>query len=87
MWSSAAMEMSSVMARRWRGTPARVIASALDISAETLLAQAGPFDDTPPPEGDERHETEAAIRVDSRLNDEQKEALLAVYRGFLRTNT
>ena len=69
----------------------RSIARALNVSAETLLAQAGLLegDDvsgaggggtagaspTPPP-------TEAAIRADPYLSDAQKEALLGVYRSY-----
>jgi transcriptional regulator with XRE-family HTH domain len=71
----------------------KAIASALDLSAETLLAQAGLFDDGEVSAdqgagpGRVTPETEAAIRVDPRLSDEQKAALLAVYRGFLATNS
>jgi transcriptional regulator with XRE-family HTH domain len=65
----------------------KAIASALDLSVETLLAQAGLLD----PDGDvdptvdATSDTEMAIRVDPKLTDDQKEALLAVYRGFLRS--
>jgi len=69
----------------------RSIASALNISADTLLAQAGLLDGSGPPsvddvgEGPEREATttEAAIRLDPALTESQKEALLAVYRGFV----
>jgi transcriptional regulator with XRE-family HTH domain len=63
----------------------KAIASALDMSAETLLAQAGLFDDAGQADksADSTGDTEAAIRVDPKLSDDQKEALLAVYRGFL----
>jgi transcriptional regulator with XRE-family HTH domain len=69
----------------------RSIASALNISADTLLAQAGLLDGSEPPsaddvgEGPEREATttEAAIRLDPALTESQKEALLAVYRGFV----
>jgi hypothetical protein len=54
------------------------LADAFNISAETMLEQAGLLDDTPPAVVD----TEAAIRADPRLTDSQKEALLGVYRGF-----
>jgi transcriptional regulator with XRE-family HTH domain len=72
----------------------RSIASALNISAETLLTQAGLLDGTVAvdTEGAEagKHEgsgstTEAAIRLDPALSQSQKEALLAVYRGFVAT--
>jgi transcriptional regulator with XRE-family HTH domain len=66
----------------------RSIAHALNLSAETLLAQAGLLDDdaddgvTP----DAPSATEAAIRADAGLSDEQKTALLAVYRSYLASN-
>jgi transcriptional regulator with XRE-family HTH domain len=63
----------------------RSIAEALDLSAETLLEQAGLLEDahngastsrsTPP--------TERAIRIDPRLSDAQKEALISVYRSYV----
>ena len=54
------------------------LADAFSIPAETLLAQAGLLD------GDDAGvDTETAIRSDPRLTDAQKEALLAVYRGFV----
>jgi transcriptional regulator with XRE-family HTH domain len=64
----------------------RSIAEALDISAETLLAQAGLIKDQI--EGsdgtsDATKATERAIRADPRLTDSQKEALIAVYRSYL----
>jgi hypothetical protein len=54
------------------------LADALEISAETLLEQAGLLDDPAPGAAD----AEAAIKADPRLTNAQKEALLAVYRGF-----
>ena len=73
----------------------RSIASALNISAETLLAQAGLLDGTGVPFPEETADgarpeptsTEAAIRLDPALTDAQKEALLAVYRGFVEAKT
>ena len=70
----------------------RSIASALNISAETLLAQAGLLEGTDPTVAEDTGEdrqppeptsTEAAIRLDPALTEGQKEALLAVYRGFV----
>ena len=75
----------------------RSIASALNISAETLLTQAGLLDGSVPVDAEGAdaapagaHEgqgpgltTEAAIRLDHALTQGQKEALLAVYRGFV----
>ena len=58
------------------------IASALDISAETLYQQAGLLDKTV-----ERTAplVEDAIRLDRRLTQEGKQALLQVYRGLVGT--
>ena len=63
----------------------RSVAEALDLSAETLLEQAGLLEDanngnptthTTPP-------TERAIRIDPRLSEPQKEALISVYRSYV----
>jgi transcriptional regulator with XRE-family HTH domain len=56
----------------------RSIAQALDLSANTVLAQAGLLDDSASP-----RPIEEAIRADPVLSDEQKQALLAVYRSYL----
>lgn len=66
----------------------RSIARALDLSAEAMLAQAGLLGDEPvTKEGtDEPSRTEVAIRSDRRLTDEQKEALLSVYRSYVAIN-
>jgi transcriptional regulator with XRE-family HTH domain len=58
------------------------IARALDISAETLLEQAGLLDGTNRDVATSVS-TESAIRADPRLSDEQKVALLAVYRSYV----
>jgi transcriptional regulator with XRE-family HTH domain len=58
------------------------LADAFNLSAETMLEHAGLLDD-PAPSGRTPPDTEAAIRADARLSHEQKEALLAVYRGFV----
>jgi transcriptional regulator with XRE-family HTH domain len=69
----------------------KLLSGALNVSAETLLAQAGLLDaaadgdlaaaaDEPPPSS-----VEAAIVADERLADEQKAALLAVYHSMLRS--
>jgi len=55
------------------------IATALGIPPERLYAAAGWFE----PESSGEHEVETAIRTDPRLTESQKEALIAVYRGFL----
>jgi transcriptional regulator with XRE-family HTH domain len=66
------------------------IARALNVSAETLLAQAGLLSDEEvggaSADGAARLETEAAIRADTALTDAQKNALLAVYRSYLAAN-
>ena len=56
----------------------RSIAQALELSANTVLAQAGLLDDSAA-----AHRTEAAIRSDPSLSASQKEALLAVYRSYV----
>jgi transcriptional regulator with XRE-family HTH domain len=69
----------------------KAIAKALNVSAETLLVQAGLL------EGDDDHEreggdavpptpartTEEAIAADPRLTDDQRSVLLAVYRSYV----
>jgi len=64
----------------------KAIAAALNVSAETLLSEAGLIEDddgagTPPSSGAEK-----AIRADSALTDEQKRALLGVYRSYRAAN-
>ena len=62
----------------------RSIARALNLSAETLLAQAGLLDGS---EGQTPGmDTAEAIRSDTRLTDQQKQALLAVYRSYCADN-
>ena len=68
----------------------KALSGALNVSAETLLAQAGLIDAMVPSEiKDEVAEdrtvpgTEEAILADPRLGQEQKAALIAVYRSML----
>ena len=71
----------------------RAISDALNLSAETLLTQAGLLDQLAggadsDPEGAAAGEpdvpdTEQAIRADKRLTEDQKSALLVVYRSML----
>ena len=68
----------------------KAISDALNVSAETLLAQAGLIDAIAAtgPNGasaDQKDvpETEDAIRADQRLTDDQKAALVAVYRSMI----
>jgi transcriptional regulator with XRE-family HTH domain len=74
----------------------RLISDALNVSAETLLTQAGLLDGNRPGAtaagpGDAGRPTapgpdaEAAILADQRLTDEQKNALITVYRSMLRS--
>jgi transcriptional regulator with XRE-family HTH domain len=63
----------------------RLIAEALNVSAETLFIQAGLLN-TRAQDGDPAGEqVAAAIRADERLNGEQKAALSAVYESMLGT--
>ena len=66
----------------------RLLADALNVSAETLLAEAGLLEhgaDAARGETDRSPgSVESVIRADARLDDEQKAALLAVYRSMLR---
>jgi transcriptional regulator with XRE-family HTH domain len=55
------------------------IARALEISAETLYERAGMLD----PKESQANGVVDAIAVDPRLNDEQKQAMLAIYRSFV----
>jgi len=62
----------------------KAIALALDLSAETLLFQAGLLENNiaSPAEG-AAGGTVAAIRADPHLTESQKRALLAVYNSYL----
>jgi transcriptional regulator with XRE-family HTH domain len=59
------------------------IAEALNISAEALFAQAGLMTESNHSDDDA---TETALRVDPRLTEPQKRALLAVYRSYIEAN-
>ena len=74
----------------------KAISDALNLSAETLLAQAGLIDavtgkspdadETGRPDGGEtaqKARTEDVIGTDERLSDDQKAALIAVYRSMV----
>jgi len=69
----------------------KLLSEALNVSVETLLAQAGLLDPAPSGEGaaaaDEppASPVESAISAEERLADEQKAALIAVYRSMLRS--
>jgi transcriptional regulator with XRE-family HTH domain len=67
----------------------KLLSGALNVSAETLLAQAGLLDQAAGEQAQAANEAPpssvvAAINADERLADEQKAALLAVYRSMLR---
>jgi transcriptional regulator with XRE-family HTH domain len=66
----------------------RLISEALNVSTETLLAQAGLLrQDRLEESGAVRAASvEDAIQAEDRLSDEQKSALLAVYRSMLRAD-
>jgi len=59
------------------------IAGALNLSAETLLEQAGLISGTA--KQDDKA-TESAIRADPRLTEAQRRALLTVYRSYVEAN-
>jgi transcriptional regulator with XRE-family HTH domain len=72
----------------------KLLSNALDVSAETLLAEAGLLDPDHSPAGAAKAasadsvpslpDAAAAIRADQRLSDDQKAALIAVYQSMLR---
>ncbi len=65
----------------------KLIAEALNISAETLLIQAGLLDTQDPDVGGPvAEQVTDAIRADDRLTSEQKAALIAVYDTMLSTD-
>ena len=59
----------------------KAIAGALNLSAESLLIQAGVLDGTDPP--DAPVTVEEAVGADPRLSDDQRAALMSVYRSFV----
>ena len=62
----------------------KAIATALNVSAESLLVQAGLLEGAV--EDGDRPSVEDAIRADARLSDDQKAAILAVYRSYIAQN-
>lgn len=63
----------------------KAIAAALNVSAESLLVQAGLLEGN----GDESDapSVEDAVRADPKISDDQKSAILAVYRSYIAQNT
>ncbi len=59
------------------------IARALNLSAESLLTQAGLLDEEADAPTHEGSAVEAAIKSDPRLTQQAKQTLLAVYRTLL----
>ena len=65
----------------------KAIATALNMSAESLLQQAGLLEGdevTPPPPPPS---VEDAVKADPRLSHDQRAALLSVYRSFVEDDT
>ena len=71
----------------------KLLSGALNVSAETLLAEAGLLDPdssadahraADPGSGPPQPAVEAAIGAEQRLSDEQKAALIAVYQSMIR---
>lgn len=61
----------------------KAIATALNMSAEALMVQAGLLDEP----GERAAATvPEAVRADPRLTEEQKAALLSVYRSYVEAN-
>jgi transcriptional regulator with XRE-family HTH domain len=66
----------------------RLISDALNVSAETLLAQAGLLHKDGADDGKngaEPPDIETAIKAEQRLTDDQKTALIAVLKSMLPT--
>jgi transcriptional regulator with XRE-family HTH domain len=70
----------------------KAIAKALNVSAETLLVQAGLLEGDPigdqdgAPRATPTMTTEEAIAADERLTEDQRTAMLAVYRSYIAQN-
>ena len=62
----------------------KAIATALNMSAEALMVQAGMLD--APTDGESAPSVVDAIRADPLLSDDQRTALLTVYRSYVETN-
>jgi transcriptional regulator with XRE-family HTH domain len=62
------------------------LANALNVSAETLLAQAGLLEGEEKTTSAPKASTESVIRADPALSEDQKKALLGVYRSYVSAN-
>src|SRR5215831_3575974 len=63
----------------------KLLSEALNVSVETLLAQAPSGDGAAAADGPPTSPVESAISAEERLAGEQKAALIAVYRSMLRS--
>jgi transcriptional regulator with XRE-family HTH domain len=63
----------------------KAIAAALNVSAESLLVQAGLLEASG--EDGPGLSVEDAIRADTRITEDQKSVMLAVYRSYIAQNT
>jgi transcriptional regulator with XRE-family HTH domain len=61
----------------------KAIATALNLSAESLLQQAGILEGVDPQDQPPKPSVEDAIRQDDRLSKDQKAALLSVYQSYV----
>ena len=61
----------------------KAIAGALNLSAESLLIQAGVLEGHDPDAPEEPVTVEDAVNADPRLNADQRAALMSVYRSFV----
>lgn len=59
------------------------IAAALEVSPASLLVEAGLLPEQPDRASAPSASTEEVIRADGRLADDEKDALVAVYRSYL----
>ena len=62
----------------------RAIADALEMSSEQMLSHAGMTSRRAESGGADAVDTEAAIRRDPRLSEQDRQTLLALYRRFTR---
>jgi len=61
----------------------KAIAGALNLSAESLLVQAGVLEGTDPDAPPKQVTVEEAVNADARLSPDQRAALMSVYRSFV----
>jgi len=66
----------------------KALAQALEVQVETMLSYAGLLEERDGrSDGQQAIPTEAAIRTDPNLTQDQKEALLTVYRSYVSTSS